>query len=78
MTESHAPVEVDARGMRCPWPALRAARALRAHHAVLLCADDPIAPKELAAMAGERGWAFETRGEALFFLARTPDGLLKK
>jgi tRNA 2-thiouridine synthesizing protein A len=56
--------------MRCPWPALRAARALREHEAVLIRADDPIAPEELAAMAQERGWAFETRGESLFFIAR--------
>lgn len=56
--------------MRCPWPALRAARALREYQAVLIRADDPIAPGELAAMAQERGWAFEVRGESLFLIAR--------
>ena len=45
MTAGNGLVEVDARGMRCPWPALRAARALRTHCAVLVRADDPIAPK---------------------------------
>ncbi len=70
MTDSTPPFEVDARGMRCPWPALRAARAMREHGAVLVRADDPIAPKELAALADERGWVFEIRAEALFHLAR--------
>jgi tRNA 2-thiouridine synthesizing protein A len=70
MTGSPPPFEVDARGMRCPWPALRAARAMREHDTVLVRADDPIAPRELAAMAEERGWAFEIRADALFHLAR--------
>lgn len=50
---------VDARGMRCPWPAVRLARAVREAgpgHIVRIVADDPIAPKELAALAAERGW----------------------
>lgn len=70
MTTEPTVVEVDARGMRCPWPALRAARSLRTHSAVLLRADDPIAEKELAAMAMEQGWSFEIRGENLFFIGR--------
>jgi tRNA 2-thiouridine synthesizing protein A len=49
---------VDARGMRCPWPALRAARALRDHAEVEVIADDPAAARELAALARERGIAF--------------------
>jgi len=61
--------EVDARGMRCPWPALRAARAMREYDAALVRADDPLAPKELAAMAQERGWIFEIREENLFFIS---------
>jgi len=50
---------VDARGMRCPWPAVRLARAVReAAPGVRVCivADDPIAPQEIAALAAERGW----------------------
>ena len=70
MTAGNGLVEVDARGMRCPWPALRAARALRTHCAVLVRADDHIAPKELAALAQERGWSFEIRAENLFALTR--------
>ncbi|HWT43829.1 MAG TPA: sulfurtransferase TusA family protein, partial [Sphingopyxis sp.] len=40
---------VDARGMRCPWPALRLARAMRDASDVLLIADDPQAGREVAA-----------------------------
>jgi tRNA 2-thiouridine synthesizing protein A len=48
---------LDLRGMRCPWPALRVARALREGSApVLAVADDPAAEKEIAAIAAERGW----------------------
>lgn len=48
---------VDARGMRCPWPALRLARAMAAGAAsVDLLADDPMAAGEIAALARERGW----------------------
>jgi tRNA 2-thiouridine synthesizing protein A len=43
---------VDARGMRCPWPALRLARALRQEEGeVALLADDPAAERECAAVA---------------------------
>ena len=52
---SDVPV-VDARGMRCPWPALRAARAMRDVFSVMILADDPIAPGELAALAEQQGW----------------------
>lgn len=47
---------VDARGMRCPWPGLRLARAMRTAADVLLIADDPQAGREVAALAGEHGW----------------------
>jgi tRNA 2-thiouridine synthesizing protein A len=50
---------VDARGMRCPWPALRLARAMRGATDVLLVADDPQAGREVAALAGEHGWLVE-------------------
>lgn len=68
MTRSMLPHEVDARGMRCPWPALRAARAMREHGKVLIHADDPMASRELSALATERGWRFEIHAEALFLL----------
>lgn len=64
MNERPATV-VDARGMRCPWPALRLARAMRDVPEVLLIADDPNAAREVAALAAEHGWAVtpESGGE---------------
>ncbi|WP_293700288.1 MULTISPECIES: sulfurtransferase TusA family protein [unclassified Sphingopyxis] len=50
---------VDARGMRCPWPALRLARAMRDATDVLLIADDPQAGREVVALANEHGWLVE-------------------
>lgn len=48
---------IDARGMRCPWPVLRLARAMREGGGpVRLLADDPAAPREVAALAAEHGW----------------------
>ena len=50
---------LDARGLRCPWPALRLARVAReaAPGAIIrIIADDPAAPRELSALAAERGW----------------------
>jgi tRNA 2-thiouridine synthesizing protein A len=56
--------EVDARGMRCPWPALRLARAFREGAArVRLRSDDPAAAQEIAALAAERGWRVTRDGE---------------
>ena len=47
---------IDARGLRCPWPVLRLAKALReGAGSVTIVADDPIAPAEIAAFAAERG-----------------------
>jgi tRNA 2-thiouridine synthesizing protein A len=59
-----APFRLDARGMRCPWPAIRLARAMRERGGpVLILADDPIAPSEIAALARERGWSVTAAGE---------------
>ncbi|MFZ2997585.1 sulfurtransferase TusA family protein [Sphingobium sp.] len=52
------PVVVNARGMKCPWPALRAARAMREADAIEIEADDPIAGRELEALAVQHGWQF--------------------
>jgi tRNA 2-thiouridine synthesizing protein A len=52
-------VTVDARGMRCPWPALRLARAMRSTSAALLLSDDPRAEIEAAALAGHKGWVLD-------------------
>ncbi|OYW88835.1 MAG: redox protein [Sphingobium sp. 32-64-5] len=64
------PFAVDARGMRCPWPVLRAARAMRDHRAIVIRADDPIAATELQALAAERGWSFAQGKPAEFHLRR--------
>ena len=53
---------VDARGMRCPWPALRLARAMRGADDVRLIADDPQAGREVAALAAEQGWTIDVEG----------------
>lgn len=63
-------IEIDARGMKCPWPALRAARAMREGGRVAIRADDPIAETELRALATQHGWAFAAMGEATFELTR--------
>ncbi len=46
-------IMIDARGMRCPWPALRLARALRNSpgESFALLADDPAAERECRATA---------------------------
>lgn len=61
-----APLHVNARGMKCPWPALRAARALREVSAILIEADDPIAASELEALALAHGWTFAQLGDHCF------------
>lgn len=63
MTNSNAAggaiVDIDARGLKCPWPALRLARMMRAEKCVVIVADDPIAPTEISSLAGEKGWTVE-------------------
>ncbi|WP_321163573.1 sulfurtransferase TusA family protein [Sphingomonas sp. Leaf208] len=53
-------VRINARGMRCPWPAVRLARALRdGPTRVEVIADDPQAPTELAAVAASANATIE-------------------
>jgi tRNA 2-thiouridine synthesizing protein A len=67
-----APVTVDARGMRCPWPALRLARAMRGASAALLISDDPRAEGEAAVLAAAHGWALDiTRDGDLWTITAT-------
>ena len=64
------PILVDARGMLCPWPALRLSRAAReagGRGRIRLLADDPAAPRELAALCHERGWTLATADEGTGF-----------
>jgi tRNA 2-thiouridine synthesizing protein A len=50
-------IAIDARGMRCPWPAIRLARALREHpgETIEILADDPAAQRELTQLAHAAG-----------------------
>jgi tRNA 2-thiouridine synthesizing protein A len=54
--------------MRCPWPALRLARAMREQRGanIRLLVDDPAAAREVAALAAERGWAANSVAEGVF------------
>jgi tRNA 2-thiouridine synthesizing protein A len=51
-------MRVDARGMLCPWPAIRLARAIRESvgETIEILADDPKAAGELADVAAAAGW----------------------
>lgn len=51
------PKLIDARGLKCPWPVLRAARAMREGEAVTLLADDPVALIDVPALAQAHGWS---------------------
>lgn len=63
------PVAIQARGMKCPWPALRAARAMRETDAIVIEADDPIAGAELEALARQNGWDFAALGQDRYRLS---------
>lgn len=69
-------IEIDARGMKCPWPVLRAARAMREAapdtNGVIIRADDPIAEAELRALAAQLNWIFAIMGDSSFQLTRRP------
>ncbi len=60
-------IRIDARGMRCPWPAIRLARALRDGATVVeIAADDPRAGGELVSAAAAVGARLTVVGEGLF------------
>ena len=73
-TDRSGSIHVDARGMQCPWPALRAARAMRQAATVTIVADDPIAARELAALALQHGWRFSALSAQDFILSDTAAG----
>ena len=65
-------IRIDARGMRCPWPAIRLARALRTPgEEIEMLADDPAAPRELRAVAEAAGARFEQGEGAIFRVSRS-------
>jgi tRNA 2-thiouridine synthesizing protein A len=59
---------VDARGLRCPLPALRLARAVRegGPGRYRLLADDPAAEADIPALCAERGWRLLAAGGGQF------------
>jgi tRNA 2-thiouridine synthesizing protein A len=60
------PVFVDARGLRCPLPLVRARQALigmASDEALVVLATDPEAPIDLAALATDTGRAFSAERE---------------
>lgn len=64
---------VDARGLACPLPALRLARAVRLNGPgrYQLLADDPAAATDIPALAAERGWRLLS-ASGLVFLVEVP------
>lgn len=58
------PVLIDARGLKCPWPALRLARAVRQSGGgggtFELIAEDPAAARDIPRLAEENGWGIVT------------------
>lgn len=65
-------VEIDARGLKCPWPAIRLARAMRddAGGDYLIRADDPAAAGEIERVAHAVGAAFERPAADIFRIRR--------
>lgn len=59
MTRRAEPARIDARGLKCPWPVLRAAKAMRDQTSIHLLADDPVAKVDIPALASAHGWALE-------------------
>lgn len=66
---------VDARGMRCPWPVLRAAKAMRRETRIILVADDPVARRDVPELAAANGWSCRLEQQAettSYTLSRDP------
>jgi tRNA 2-thiouridine synthesizing protein A len=62
----NVPHVVDARGLRCPLPLVRARQALAAlagDETLVVLATDPEAPIDLAALAADTGRGFAARRE---------------
>ncbi len=65
-----AAIPVDARGLKCPLPALRLARAVREGGTARydLLADDPAAEADIPALCRERGWTLLQAGGGRFLV----------
>jgi tRNA 2-thiouridine synthesizing protein A len=58
---------IDTRGLRCPWPALRLARALRETEAgaeIRLVTDDPKAESEIKNLVRANKWRIKLQKNA--------------
>jgi tRNA 2-thiouridine synthesizing protein A len=68
--------QLDARGLRCPWPALRLARTMRQSapgDEVVMIADDPKVAHEIVLLSREHGWAFARQdkdGDCVFTIMK--------
>jgi len=68
--------QLDARGLRCPWPALRLARLMRqaaAGDEVAMTLDDAKAEGEVRILAREHGWSLSRQdrdGNCFFTIIR--------
>jgi tRNA 2-thiouridine synthesizing protein A len=63
--------------MRCPWPVLRAARAMRREARIILIADDPMAQRDVPELARANGWVCtvdDQAGTTRYALSRGPGG----
>ena len=66
-------VEIDARGLKCPWPAIRVAKAMRGGAPgddYLIRADDPAARGEIERLADAAGARFAVVREGVFLIRR--------
>ncbi len=74
-----APVVLDATGLRCPLPVLKARKALRAvppGGVLVLIADDPAATKDVPAFCQEIGYpllSVDVEGERVHYRIAKPD-----
>lgn len=66
-------IRIDARGLRCPLPVLRLARAMREHPDATLfdmVADDPAAERDVPAWAAEMGHSVKPAGTLCWRITR--------
>lgn len=71
--QSQTIISIDARGLRCPLPVLRLARAMRdapLASRFSLVADDPAAAADVPAFADEMGLSCRATGELEWLLSR--------
>lgn len=70
MIEATPERTIDARGLRCPLPALRLARTIRelGQGRYRLRSDDPAARHDIPLLCSERGWALVSADDGDFIV----------